>query len=313
MRNTAARGAEAAPAKVNLFLHVTGRRADGYHLLDSLAVFAGVADRLSHAPAGTLSLALTGPFAVSLREEQDNLVLRAAHALAAETGHRPTGRLTLEKHIPVASGVGGGSADAAAALRLLCRAWSMHPGAAALARIAGKLGADVPVCLDSKPARMRGVGQILSAAPTLPSCGMVLVNPGAPLASVAVFRARADMAHAVRGHPDRGHPDRGYAVRGSAFSPEAMLPDGWRDAKAMARDLSHLTNDLQAPAIRLVPVISTVLDAIGATEGCLLARMSGSGATCFGLYATEREARTAAATLSGTGWWCWDGALHGAG
>jgi len=185
------RGAEErAPAKVNLFLHVTGKRADGYHLLDSLAVFAGVADRLSFVPAETLSLAVTGPFVASLSAEPDNLVLRAARALAEACGVRPSGALTLDKHIPVASGTGGGSADAAAALRLLCRAWNVAPDAAVLERIASGLGADVPVCLRNQPLRMRGVGEILTPAPELPECGMVLVNPGIPLATAAVFRAR---------------------------------------------------------------------------------------------------------------------------
>ena len=195
--------AERAPAKVNLFLHVTGKRADGYHLLDSFPVFAGVADRLSFQPVKALSLTVTGPFAAALSAEPDNLVLRAAHRLAEACGVRPGGALTLEKHIPVASGIGGGSADAAAALRLLCRAWDVAPGSAVLEQIAAGLGADVPVCVRNQPLRMRGIGEILTPAPILPECGMVLVNPGIPLATAAVFRARA------RGAPLRSRPRRG--------------------------------------------------------------------------------------------------------
>jgi 4-diphosphocytidyl-2-C-methyl-D-erythritol kinase len=278
--------AECAQAKVNLFLHVTGKREDGYHLLDSMAVFGGIADQILFVPARTFTLSITGPFAGSLTAEPDNLVMRAARMLAAESGIQPTGALTLDKHIPVASGVGGGSADAAAALRLLCRVWRLDPTDASLGRIATALGADVPVCLRNRPMRMRGVGERLTPAPALPKCGLVLVNPGVPLATAAVFRARA-----------------------GSYSPEAMLPDGWDNAQAMAVTLSRLTNDLQAPAIGLVPAIRNVLGAIAGTTGCLLARMSGSGATCFGLFGDAREAEAAAGGLARPDWWSWGGAL----
>jgi 4-diphosphocytidyl-2-C-methyl-D-erythritol kinase len=277
---------EAAPAKVNLFLHVTGERDDGYHLLDSLVVFAGIADRIVFAPAGTLSLTVTGPFAASLTAEPDNLVLRAARVLAAECGIQPTGALTLDKHIPVASGIGGGSADAAATLRLLRRVWRVDVTDPLLDRIAAGLGADVPVCLRDRPMRMRGVGERLTPAPSPPPCGILLVNPGVPLPTAAVFRARA-----------------------GGFSPEAMLPAGWDTAQAMAASLAGLTNDLEAPAISLVPAIRDVLRAITAIPGCLLARMSGSGATCFGLFGAAEAAETAAVNLARPGWWTWGGAL----
>ena len=169
---------EPAPAKVNLYLHLTGRRDDGYHLLDSLVVFAGIGDTLSAAPAETLSLQVTGPFAAGLAGEPDNLVLRAARALAAAAGVAAGAHLVLDKHLPVASGIGGGSADAAAALRLLCRLWRVTPQPAALARLAAGLGADVPVCLAGHAARMGGIGERLEPAPVLPACGIVLVNPG---------------------------------------------------------------------------------------------------------------------------------------
>ena len=280
--------AEAAPAKVNLFLHVTGKRADGYHLLDSLVVFAGIADRITFESSDALHLTVVGPFAPALAAEENNLVLRAARALAGVVGVRPTGAMTLEKHIPVASGIGGGSADAAAALRVLCRAWNVRPDAEQLNRIALTLGADVPVCLRSRPALMRGVGETLTPAPRLPPCGLVLVNPGVPLATVPVFRAFT-----------------------GPFSSPAKLPEAWDSAREMAAALAILTNDLETPAVSLAPSISDVARAIAASPGCLLARMSGSGATCFGLFASADEAETAATGLRRPGWWCWGGALAG--
>jgi 4-diphosphocytidyl-2-C-methyl-D-erythritol kinase len=276
---------ESAPAKVNLFLHVLGRRADGYHLLDSLAVFAGAADRLRATPAAALSLDLAGPFGAMLAAEPDNLVLRAARALAAAAGIPPAVRLRLEKVLPVASGIGGGSADAAAALRVLCRRWGIAAGAVDLAAIAAGLGADVPVCLAGRPARMGGVGEVLAPAPALPRFGLALVNPGVPVATAAVFRAR-----------------------NGTFSAPAVLADGWADAAGMAADLSRLRNDLEAPARGLCPPVGVVLDALVSCPGCLLARMSGSGATCFGVFASADAAAAAAAALARPGWWCWGGA-----
>jgi 4-diphosphocytidyl-2-C-methyl-D-erythritol kinase len=276
-----------APAKVNLYLHVTGRRADGYHLLDSLAVFGPAADAVAAAPAAALSLSLDGPFAAGLAAEPDNLVLRAARALAAAAGIAPRAALGLTKRLPVASGIGGGSADAAAALRALDRLWGLGFGAARLAAIGAGLGADVPVCVASRPARMGGVGEVLSAAPALPACGLLLANPWVALATPAVFRAR----------------------QGSGFTPAALLPAAWADAPGMARDLAALRNDLEAPAIALCPVVAEVLAALRGLPGCLLARMSGSGATCFGLFATPAAARRAAGLLPG-GWWRDAGGLY---
>lgn len=271
-RETVAR--EAAPAKLNLYLHVVGRRPDGYHLLDSLAVFADARDVVSAAAAPGLSLALIGRFGAALTAEPDNLVLRAARALAEACGVAADAALTLDKMLPVASGIGGGSADAAAALRALIRLWGVTPSDAALRRMALALGADVPVCLDRAPRRMGGIGEVLTPAPALPPFGLLLVNPGLAVATPAVFKARA-----------------------GGFSAPAELPSGWADAAAMATDLARLTNDLEAPAIALCPPIATVLAAIRATPGCLLARMSGSGATCFGLYRDAAAARAAAAAL----------------
>ena len=277
---------ELAPAKVNLYLHVTGRRADGYHLLDSLAVFGPAADEVAAEPATGLSLALDGPFGAGLAAEPDNLVLRAARALATEAGITAGAALRLAKHLPVASGIGGGSADAAAALRLLNRLWGLGFEEARLGAIGARLGADVPVCLASRTMRMGGVGEVLSPAPALPECGLLLVNPGLALATPAVFRARM-----------------------GAFTPAPALPSAWADATAMAGDLAALRNDLEAPAIGLCPPIAEVLTVLGALPGCLLARMSGSGATCFGLFATAAAAVAAAPALPG-GWWRAAGALH---
>jgi len=279
---------EFAPAKINLHLHVVGRRDDGYHLLDSLVVFAGVGDRLSVTPSDTLSLSITGPFAAGLAAEPDNLVLRAAGVLAAQAGIRATGRLVLEKYLPVASGIGGGSADAAAALRLLARFWGAAVGQDQLIAIGQSLGADVPVCLAGRPAVMSGIGEALAPAPPLPEVGLVLINPGVAVATPAVFRLRT-----------------------GAFSEVARFPDeGWWDAAALAAGLRATSNDLEPAARSLAPTIGDALAALSATPGCLLARMSGSGATCFGLFPTPDAARVAAQAVVRDGWWVWGGGLN---
>jgi 4-diphosphocytidyl-2-C-methyl-D-erythritol kinase len=279
---------EAAPAKVNLYLHVVGRRDDGYHLLDSLAVFPDIGDELRASVSVTadLTLAIEGAFAGALAGEADNLVLRAARALAGTAGVRAAARLVLTKRLPVASGIGGGSADAAAALRVLARLWdvAVPPG------VPARLGADVPVCLAGRPARMTGIGEILDPVPDLPACGMVLVNPGVSVATPAIFRARA-----------------------GDFSPMAEMPSGWQDAAALVAWLGGLRNDLEPPARELCPPIGDVLAALRDTPRCLLARMSGSGATCYGLFGEISEAVRAAGLLAGRGWWTWGGALCGTG
>ncbi|WP_174503715.1 4-(cytidine 5'-diphospho)-2-C-methyl-D-erythritol kinase [Acidiphilium sp. C61] len=275
---------EASPgfacAKVNLHLHVTGRRDDGYHLLDSLVVFPPVGDELAIEPAASLSLAVDGPFAAALSGEDDNLVLRAATRFAAHAGRAPEAAFRLTKSLPVASGIGGGSADAAAALRLLAARWQ----APIPADLALGLGADVPVCLARRPARMSGIGEILAPAPALPPFGLLLVNPGVAVPTPAIFRART-----------------------GGFSPPAVLPARWPTAARMATDLARLGNDLQSAAITLAPIIAEALAAIAVSESCLLARMSGSGATCFGLFPDAEAARRAAARLRRADWWCWGG------
>jgi 4-diphosphocytidyl-2-C-methyl-D-erythritol kinase len=277
-----------APAKINLCLHVTGRRQDGYHLLDSLAIFAGAGDEVEAEPAEDLTLIIEGPFAAGLRAEPDNLVLRAARALAVAAGIAPRARITLHKHLPIASGIGGGSADAAAALRVLQRLWATGLPEPDLHALAASLGADVPVCLAAAPARMTGIGEILHPAPALPEFGLVLVNPGLAVSTPAVFRARQ-----------------------AGFSQPLALPEAWKDAAAMALDLAQLRNDLEPPAIGLCPAIGEVLRALRAAPGVLLARMSGSGATCFALTATASEAAQVAASTPGQGWWRWGGAPAG--
>jgi 4-diphosphocytidyl-2-C-methyl-D-erythritol kinase len=252
-----------------------------------VVVFAGAADVLTVEPAEGFSLSVTGPFADDLAGERDNLVLRAGRALARWEGMTPEAHLTLEKNLPVASGIGGGSADAAAALRLLGRFWNLDIPRADMLALAAHLGADVPVCVGSRPVRMSGIGEILNEAPVPPRCGILLVNPGLSLSTPDVFRAR----------------------RGDFSPPDALLPEAWMSAATMSSDLSRLRNDLEPAAISLCPGIAAVLEAIRDTSGCLLARMSGSGATCFGIYSDPAIAQSAANALARPGWWCWGGAL----
>ncbi|MGE5515573.1 MAG: 4-(cytidine 5'-diphospho)-2-C-methyl-D-erythritol kinase [Bacteroidota bacterium] len=271
-----------APAKVNLTLHVTGKRADGYHLLESLVAFAGIGDTLDLAAADGLSLALAGPTAAGLSAADDNIVLKAARALAAAAGIAPHAAITLTKRLPVAAGIGGGSADAAAALRGLVRLWGLDIAEDDLRALGLTLGADVPVCLAGHPTAMTGVGECLTPAPTLPPAWLVLVNPRRPLSTPAVFKART-----------------------GGFSAPAPLTESPADAHALAVALAARRNDLTQAAITLEPVLADMLALIAAQPGCLLARMSGSGATCFGLFADATTAQPAAAALTAIqpGWW----------
>lgn len=271
---------EFAPAKINLALHVTGRRADGYHLLDSLVVFADAGDRIGAEPSDTLSLAITGPQAANLTVADDNLCLRAARAMGA------TAALVLEKHLPVASGIGGGSSDAAATLRLLARLTGKPlPDAAAVLA----LGADVPVCLTPRPIRMSGIGETLTPLPHAPPpAWVVLVNPGQAVSTPQVFKAMTRRDNA----------------------PLQPLPKLHGTAE-LAAWVAMQRNDLEAPAIEILPTIATVKSALTAQPGCHLARMSGSGATCFGLFADPLSAHAAATALrqAQPGWWVADAAI----
>jgi 4-diphosphocytidyl-2-C-methyl-D-erythritol kinase len=268
--------AELAPAKVNLALHVTGRRRDGYHLLDSLVVFPAIGDLVEAEPAAGLSLTLDGPFARDLGAGPENLVLRAAQLI------RPAGQgaaIRLVKALPVASGIGGGSSDAAATLRLLARLWKVPlPPTGQTAT----LGADVPVCLRTTPQRLQGIGERLTPV-ELPPFWIVLANPGFPLSTPAVFA--------------------GLAQRDNTPLPD--LPARFGTPDALFDWLGRTRNHLEAPAIALQPAIGPVLDALAAQAGCGMARMSGSGATCFGAFAGEIEALAAATALrrAEPAWW----------
>ena len=271
-----------APAKLNLYLHVTGRRADGYHELDSIVTFTALADTLEIAPADSLALTVSGPFADTL-DAGDNLAARAAAALAERLGRPANMRISLHKRLPVAAGLGGGSADAAAVLRGLARLWRLGPEHTKdIREVALGLGADVPVCLDSGAAYMGGIGEALSTPPPLPPCGVLLVNPGVPVPTGAVFAAR------------RG-----------PFSAADRFCETPADATALATLLRTRRNDLEPPARAQVPAIDRVLARIAAAPGCLLARMTGSGGTCFGLFADEAAAADAAGAISRErpGWW----------
>ncbi|MDH3668123.1 MAG: 4-(cytidine 5'-diphospho)-2-C-methyl-D-erythritol kinase [Paracoccaceae bacterium] len=267
---------EFAPAKVNLYLHLVGRRADGYHLLDSLAVFPRLGDWVSIEPGQGLSLRLKGPFAGGLSAGADNLVLKAAAALAAHHGIAADASLILKKNLPAASGIGGGSSDAAAALRLLSSHWGVPvPDGLPL-----RLGADVPVCLGAPaPQFMAGIGERLGAGPMLPPGWMVLVNPGLAVETAAVFGAIAN----------KDNPPAAPAPARLDFA--ALI--GW---------LAHQRNDMEAAARSLCPVIGEVL---GALADAPLARMSGSGATCFALHDTQAAAEAQAARVSSarSEWW----------
>ncbi|WP_299362506.1 4-(cytidine 5'-diphospho)-2-C-methyl-D-erythritol kinase [uncultured Paracoccus sp.] len=259
---------EPAPAKINLALHVTGRRADGYHLLDSLVVFTEMGDRVRVAP-GPLSLAVTGPFAADVPAGDDNLCLLAARAVGASVA------ITLEKALPVASGIGGGTADAAALLRAVGRR-PTNPEA---------LGADLPVCVGSVPARMRGVGDSVEPVAGLPVLHLLLVNPGVALATPLVFGALTR----------RDNP------------PLPDLPGDLTDrsgAAALIEWLRGCRNDLQPAALGLAPVIGDVLAALDG-QGAVLSRMSGSGATCFGIFPDAGAAGAAAGAIAAAhpGWW----------
>jgi 4-diphosphocytidyl-2-C-methyl-D-erythritol kinase len=254
--------------------------------LESLVAFARVGDRLDFTPGVPLSLDISGPFAAAAGNLADNLVLKAARELARLAGGLVLGRFALVKDLPVAAGLGGGSADAAAALRLLARANGLAPDDARLSAAARATGADVPVCLDPRPRVMRGIGEILSAPLDLPPLPAVLVNPGVPLATKDVFAALAAA-------PPKSA--EGFDVTAlSATSVEGTLAA-----------LAGGANDLEHAAIALCPAVADVLAALAATPGCRLARMSGSGATCFGLYANEHVAAEAAHALAGAprDWW----------
>jgi 4-diphosphocytidyl-2-C-methyl-D-erythritol kinase len=271
---------ERAHAKINLALHIIGRRADGYHELDSIVAFAGVADVLTISPAAKISISLSGPFANDLPPDDENIVLMAGRRLADFAGKKnlplsPV-KFHLEKNLPVAAGIGGGSADAAAALRGLIRLFGISVSAQDMKEIALKLGADVPVCLGQKASRMRGIGEIIEPiAVSLPRAAL-LINPRVPLPTPGVFEALK-------------------LECGQSFG----------TAIGDLTDIRSWRNDLTAPAITIVPEIASVLESLGSQSEIICARMSGSGATCFGLFENFELAQTAANKISEKhpNWW----------
>ena len=267
---------EIARAKVNLALHVLGRRTDGYHLLDSIVLFADLCDRLSFSRAETNSLAVSGPCAAGL-SDADDLILRAQEAMARAFGPLiPNIAVRLEKNIPLASGLGGGSADAAATLRALCRFAGLESSSRAVQELASSLGADVPVCLASSPARMRGIGELIEPLPDFPRLNVVLANAGPAVSTAEVFAA-VGLNPGETGHPSLTFP---FAFETSR-------------------------NDLTPAAVKRVPVIAAVLDALKALTSVRFVRMSGSGGTCFAVFDTMADAERAAAELASRhpDWW----------
>lgn len=274
-----------AHAKINLALHITGQRADGYHMLDSLVVFTKLGDKLRIIEASDatrlITLKLEGPYSCGLSVDENNLVIKSANALAETVVSKNVKLLPvtimLEKNLPVASGIGGGSADAAAALLALREFWELdvdlHP-------IAANLGADVPMCLHSKPLRASGIGDEITLLSQSPSLHMVLVNPNVEVSTPEIFNKLQRKANA-------------------AISQEAIgfLP--------LVDEISHMRNDLEVPAIEICPIIGDVLQALAQTD-CTFFRMSGSGATCFALYEDNERAKTAAQHINQAhpDWWC---------
>ena len=270
-----------APAKINLYLHIVGRRADGYHELDSLVGFTAHGDVIQVRQHERLYLEINGPFGSSLPANDDNLIVRAARALAGETGCRGGAHITLKKNLPVSSGIGGGSADAAATLKALNLLWETGLADEDLAALGLNLGADIPVCILSKTARMNGMGEMVSKVENLPPLGVILINPGIPISTRRVFK-----------------------MHQGKFSPTVELQT-IEDTEVFYEFLARQKNDLQDLAIRIVPAIKEALDILSEETGCRLVRLSGSGATCFGLFDNESLAKASGRSISCKypNWW----------
>lgn len=280
-----------APAKINLYLHVTGKRDDGYHLLDSLVAFTDeIGDRITVEPADSFQLRITGSQSAALENlsSSDNLVSRAAQMLAMQVNRPLHCAITLEKDLPAASGIGGGSTDAAATLLALARFWQRAPESLPLETLARALGQDVVACLYRKSCYFRGIGDEVAFAPALPAAAILLVNPGVAVPTPAIFKARQ-----------------------GAFSSPAPLTTWPQDFAELVGQLQERRNDLSPPAMALAPVISECLTTLRSTPDCAFAAMSGSGATCFGLYADSAKAETAAASIAKKHptWWLRTGRL----
>ena len=286
-----------ACAKVNLTLRVNGRRTDGYHDLESVVAFADCADRLTLTPGSNLDLKMLGPLAQACGDTSDNLVLKAARLLGERVPDMKAGSFSLDKVLPVAAGIGGGSADAAAALRLLSQLNGLALDDSRVIEVARLTGADVPVCVDSRGCVMTGVGETLQPL-KLPKMPCVMVNPGVPVATKDVFAALGLRKGELR-----------------VSAGDVLLQKPWPDAEASLEDwveaLAASSNDLEAPALRVQPVIGEVISALNATNGAWLSRMSGSGATCFAIYENTADAGRAAEKLrrEHPAWWVHAGTL----
>ena len=283
-----------APAKVNLYLHVTGRLDNGYHTLDSLIAFADAGDSIDIEPAPDFEFHVRGPYAklfkpkeIDASPDSSNLAVQAAWSLARAAQKNLNVRITLTKNLPLASGLGGGSADAAAVIWGLCEWWNISRSAHYLPGLMAKLGADVPVCFPCKTARVRGIGDILDAAPLVGETPIVLVNPGKHCSTAEVF-----------------------TLFDAKYKEPMALPESLENYKDLIAFLKTRDNDLQKPALEVAPEISSALKALESQKGCGFARMTGSGATCFGLFENEAQAQKAARGIAvkNKGWWvkaCW--------
>ena len=269
-----------APAKINLYFNIIGRRADGYHLVDSLVGFTTLGDELTIRAGEPLDIVSDGPFAENMPPPYKNLVYQAAQLLADSAGVQARAHITITKNLPVAAGIGGGSTDAAAAMKALATLWGIAEGSVDLYEMGLTLGSDIPACLLAQTTYAGGIGEILEDAPKLPKAGILLANPGVALVTSSVFQAR------------RG-----------GFNPPDRFTKAPKDAAALAALLSERDNDLTDAAIRLCPVIRNVMSALEAAPGCHLARMTGSGATCFGIFDDLAAAEAAAPALAQDGWW----------
>jgi 4-diphosphocytidyl-2-C-methyl-D-erythritol kinase len=311
-----------APAKINLCLHVGDKRADGFHDLESLVVFVDAGDVLHFERANDLSLSITGPFADALSNGDDNLVLKAARLLANRSNADCGARLSLQKNLPVASGIGGGSADAAAVLRGLVSLWNLDISSDELHAVAAELGSDVPVCLKSAPARMEGRGERVIPISEFPYCWLLLINPLVSVSTAEVFRKLGRSSHPPLEGGSKSSlsgSEKRISGRGKAtFSENSPSPKNPPDFStlpqgeggnfsiaSLVRFLGETKNDLEAPAREIAPEIGAVLHDIAREPGVLLTRMSGSGATCFGIFADGGAAITAAKSIESrqANWW----------
>ncbi|MCB9988484.1 MAG: 4-(cytidine 5'-diphospho)-2-C-methyl-D-erythritol kinase [Rhodospirillales bacterium] len=286
-----------APAKVNLYLHITGKRADGYHLLDSLMGFVDVGDEITITPAPHFDFAVDGPFAGGFSAEElstaphsTNLVVRAVYKLADALNRTPDFKITLTKNLPLTSGMGGGSSDAATAIWGILEHWDTRPQSVPdLTDLLLSLGAELPVCLSCRPALVSGIGETVHPAPPMGEVPVLLINPGKPCSTATIFKN----------------------FHGPYHTP-VTWPARFEKTNDLISYLARLENSLTDEAVKLVPEISSVLDILTAQEGCVLARMSGAGATCFGLFGTEAETIAAAARIKKIHpeWWIASGLLN---